>query len=198
MTWIENKDIMSANINRLLEEKGKTRKEACEEMGIGYSTFTEWANGRKYPRIDKIEKMANYFGVLKSDLIESKTAKASGMFTHEETGSFIKNAREQKGYTVHDLAEKAEVSISLIKNWEKGLLVETTPKQIRAIAEVLGLNPIVLLGLATGTADATKTPLKPKHRSLWLSTFDGEEFTDEEFDEIINFAKYLLSKRPNC
>ena len=28
---------------------------------------------KKYPRMDKVEMMANYFGILKSDLIEDKT-----------------------------------------------------------------------------------------------------------------------------
>lgn len=197
MTWVANKDIMSANINRLLEEKGKTRKEACEEMGIGYSTFTEWANGRKYPRIDKIEKMANYFGVLKSDLIESKEAKASGLFTHEETGTLIKNARKNKGYNIQDLSQKAGVSISLIKNWENGLLVEISPKKIKAIADVLDLNPLALLGFNMASAEVSKTPLKPEQRNLWLDTFKDIEFTDEEFSNIITYAKFIIANRNN-
>ena len=32
--------------------------------------MTDWVNGKKYPRIDRIEKLAIYFGVSKSDLIE--------------------------------------------------------------------------------------------------------------------------------
>ena len=35
-----------------------------------YSTLTDWMNANKYPRINNIEKMADYFGVSKSDLIE--------------------------------------------------------------------------------------------------------------------------------
>jgi hypothetical protein len=33
----------------------------------------EWLKAKKYPRIDKIEILANYFGILKSDLIEEKS-----------------------------------------------------------------------------------------------------------------------------
>lgn len=35
-------------------------------------TFSDWINAKTYPRIDKIELMANYFGIEKSDLVEDK------------------------------------------------------------------------------------------------------------------------------
>ena len=41
-------------------------------MGIPVFYRTEWINGKKYPRIDRIEIMADYFGIQKSDLIEEK------------------------------------------------------------------------------------------------------------------------------
>lgn len=70
MSNLGNKRVMSKNINRFLKLKGKGRKEASKEMGVSYSTFNDWASGNAYPRIDKIEMMANYFGVRKSDLVE--------------------------------------------------------------------------------------------------------------------------------
>ena len=50
----------------------KTRKQICSDLGFAYTTFSDWINGKKYPRIDKIEMMANYFNIAKSDLVESK------------------------------------------------------------------------------------------------------------------------------
>ena len=41
-----------------------------------YSTFCDWVNGNKYPRIEKIEMLARYFGIQKSDLIESRQLSA--------------------------------------------------------------------------------------------------------------------------
>jgi len=55
-----------------MERFGKDRVQVCADLGFKYTTFTDWYNGNKYPRIDKIEILANYFGVLKSDLIEEK------------------------------------------------------------------------------------------------------------------------------
>ena len=69
---MENRDVMARNITRYMKENGKTRRDVCKELGFVYSTFSDWVTGKKYPRIDKIEKMADYFGCEKSDLIEDK------------------------------------------------------------------------------------------------------------------------------
>lgn len=69
-----NKKVFAHNLAKLLFENGKSRNEVCDALGIKYSTMCEWLNAHKYPRIDKIEKLANYFGVQKSDLIESESS----------------------------------------------------------------------------------------------------------------------------
>lgn len=70
MSDLGNRAIMAENIQRLMAQRGKTRTEVCEDLGIKYTTFTDWVNGKTYPRIDKIELMAKYFGVSKSELVE--------------------------------------------------------------------------------------------------------------------------------
>lgn len=67
-----NKAIFSKNLKRYIDQSGKDRRELANTWGFPYSTVTEWVNGKKYPRIDRIEIMADYFGIQKSDLIEDK------------------------------------------------------------------------------------------------------------------------------
>lgn len=76
MTNLGNKMVFSQNLKRLMNQFGKDRKQVCDDLGFKYTTFADWCNGNKYPRIDKIEMLANYFGVLKSDLIEEKSSAA--------------------------------------------------------------------------------------------------------------------------
>lgn len=75
MSNIGNKETMSKNLKYYIEKSGKDRKELAKIWGFPYSTVTEWINGKKYPRIDRIEIMADYFGIQKSDLIEEKDKK---------------------------------------------------------------------------------------------------------------------------
>ena len=70
MSNIGNKETMAKNLKYYIAKSGKDRRELAEVWGFPYSTVTEWINGKKYPRIDRIEIMADYFGILKSDLIE--------------------------------------------------------------------------------------------------------------------------------
>ena len=67
---IENKEILAKNLKKYITISGKDRKEIARALSVPYSTLTDWLNANKYPRIDSIEKMAAYFGVSKSDLIE--------------------------------------------------------------------------------------------------------------------------------
>ena len=70
------KEIVAKNSTRLLDERGMTRTELCNALGFNYSTLADWLHARKYPRIDKIEMMANFFGVSKSDLVEPSPSPA--------------------------------------------------------------------------------------------------------------------------
>lgn len=72
MTSIGNKTILAKNLAYYVERSGRTQKEIAEVAGVAASTFNDWMKAKKYPRIDKIEILANYFGILKSDLIEEK------------------------------------------------------------------------------------------------------------------------------
>ena len=56
-----------------MEVKNVNRKDVATVLGISYFTISDWVNGKKYPRMDKVELLANYFGVLKSDLIEMES-----------------------------------------------------------------------------------------------------------------------------
>jgi transcriptional regulator with XRE-family HTH domain len=70
MSNLGNKEVLAKNLAYYLERSGKDQKEVAEVLGVAPSTFNEWMKAKKYPRIDKIEMLANYFGILKSDLIE--------------------------------------------------------------------------------------------------------------------------------
>lgn len=80
MSALGNKEIMAKNIKRLMEEHGIDRNKICSDLKIKYTTFTDWVNANTYPRIDKIELMANYFHVTKADLVEEHTSSLNSNF----------------------------------------------------------------------------------------------------------------------
>ena len=78
---MEHKEVFANNLKKYMELNGKSRREVCAALGYSYFTFSDWVNGKKMPRMDKVEQLANYFGILKSDLIEDKkeTAQEDGL-----------------------------------------------------------------------------------------------------------------------
>ncbi|NQJ71440.1 helix-turn-helix transcriptional regulator [Streptococcus suis] len=68
-----NKEVMSNNLKYYMDKKGVDRNQLCSDLDLKYMTVSDWINAKTYPRIDKIELLANYFGINKSDLIEEKS-----------------------------------------------------------------------------------------------------------------------------
>lgn len=86
---MNNKDIFASNLKKYMEANGKSRRDVSDAIGVSYYTFTDWVKGKKYPRMDKVEKLAAYFGILKSDLIEEKTEEHREMQKKNDTLSSI-------------------------------------------------------------------------------------------------------------
>lgn len=102
MSNLGNKEILSKNLKYYIEKSGKDRRELAEIWGFPYSTVSEWINGNKYPRIDRIEIMADYFGILKSDLIEERTEEYREMKKHNDiqTDIVVRMRTDEEFYEV--------------------------------------------------------------------------------------------------
>lgn len=72
MSDLGNKQVMAENIRYFMAINNKSRMDICHALRFSYTTFSDWVNGKKYPRIDKIELMANYFHISKADLVERR------------------------------------------------------------------------------------------------------------------------------
>ncbi|EMF0380245.1 transcriptional regulator [Enterococcus hirae] len=101
---LENKEVMANNINHYMKKYGIDRKKLSSDLGISYTTLTDWIKGKTYPRIDKIEMLANYFNISKSDLVENKSEEKNLLI--EKTLSTMKKIDDEKKQKVYDFAQK--------------------------------------------------------------------------------------------
>lgn len=62
--------IFANNLIYYMNKLGLDRNDICQRLNLPYMTVSDWYNARKYPRIEKIEALAQMFGVPKSALIE--------------------------------------------------------------------------------------------------------------------------------
>lgn len=107
---MNNKDIFARNLQRQMSINGKSRRDVSEALGVSYYTLTDWVNGKKYPRMDKVEKLAAYFGIMKSDLIEDKKEQP----TENDELSEKKKALMQFAQSVPE--DKAEMILRVMRS----------------------------------------------------------------------------------
>lgn len=125
-------------------------------------------------------------------------------------GTKIKEIRKQKGLTQKQLGDLCGIADSNIRKYENG---KQNPKieTLQKIADALGcdildlmeieVEPITtdkmanLLNISVGSLTNDNEITNKTQPSTLAAHFDGDEFTDEELEEIKNFVNYVKSKR---
>jgi transcriptional regulator with XRE-family HTH domain len=111
-----------------MDKHNKDRNDLVRDLGFKYPTLSDWINGKIYPRIDKIEILANYFGIEKSDLIEERSDKQD-YYINNETKKIAQQIHDNKELRMlfdagrnakpEDLLTAQEILLSLKKRERK-------------------------------------------------------------------------------
>jgi len=56
------------NLRYLMDARGITQADICRELGVSSTTVSDWCTGKKYPRVDVMQRLADLLGVLFSTL----------------------------------------------------------------------------------------------------------------------------------
>lgn len=67
------KNIFSKNLRYYMEINNKTQVDLINDLGVNKSAISTWCNGTRLPRMDKVDMLAKYFHINRSDLIEEKS-----------------------------------------------------------------------------------------------------------------------------
>lgn len=109
------KKIFARNLTRYIAQSGKTQKELADMLGVAQSTFNNWCTGVRYPRMDKVEQLARYFGIKKSDLIEDKAAQEAE--APAGNGGLPRDTRELIEYVRTSVPEdKAAMALRVLRS----------------------------------------------------------------------------------
>ena len=103
MTDDEQKRIFTKNINHYISLSGKQQKEVAKELGYSPTTFNTWCVGKIIPSAGKIQRIADYFKIGKSDLLDDK--------------SYLSNVQRSKGVVINVLGRVAAgIPIEAVEN----------------------------------------------------------------------------------
>lgn len=70
------KATFAENLNFYLNKKRLRTSDLAKELNIPYMTIANWVNAKTYPRPDKIQLIADFFGIPRSHLTEKRESKA--------------------------------------------------------------------------------------------------------------------------
>ncbi len=133
------KEVFSKNLKYYMSLNGKTQVDIINELGYDKSAVSTWCNGSRLPRMDKVDALAKYLGIRRSDLIEERIASPS-----EETA---KESQSGKKYYFSD--ETAEMAQRLFEDQDLRMLFDASrdsrPEDLKMAADMLkrfkGTNP---------------------------------------------------------
>ena len=133
-----NREVLANNLKYYMDKHNVTRNDLVDDLNIAYMTISDWINAKTYPRIDKIELLAHYFQIEKSDLIEYHGNK-SIIDEIIEVSSQLHEMRQQK---VYNYAERELEEQRYIQDHDY-------VGQTAAGAPIEGQQPVPVIGATT-------------------------------------------------
>mgnify|MGYP003553722500 FL=1 len=109
----------SETLKAIMQKHGKTQGDLVKDLNFRQATVSDWLNGKKYPRMDKIEKLANYFDISINELLlQSVTvpvpASSSLSLTQQEE-THIKKYRQLDADGKEDIDDLIDVKLAKLQ-----------------------------------------------------------------------------------
>lgn len=73
----EARKVFADNIRRYSSDKHIAQIDIATRLGVSTATVSEWFKGKKYPRPEKMQKLADMFGIKVSDLQKDESERKS-------------------------------------------------------------------------------------------------------------------------
>ena len=147
MSEEDYKKVFAKNLKFFMDQNGKSQMDLVNDLHLSQSTVSNWCTGLKLPRMNKIQMLADYFGIEKSDLLESK-----------DTSTHL-SANDER-----DIQKSLEATLSQLENAQEGLLFsgEVLDDETRELLKISLENSI---RMAKITAKKKFTPKKYRNDS---------------------------------
>lgn len=72
MSEEEYRKVFVKKLAYYMQLNGKNQMDLMRDLDLKSATVSSWCTGKKLPRMDKIQMLADYFNIEKSDLLEEK------------------------------------------------------------------------------------------------------------------------------
>lgn len=184
MSDLGNREIFSKNLKYYMILNHKDRNDLAKDLNLPYTTVTSWYNGEFYPRIDKIQLLANYFSIQKSDLVEDHSKKKNIVNVYSSVHAGILSEMIENIVDTEEISEKFASSDktyfgikvkgdSMLPDYHEGdtLIIEHTPSCESGSDCIVAINgnEAFLKRVYINSNGITLQALNPKYEPLIYS-----------------------------
>lgn len=120
MSEQEYAKIIGANLRRVMSENGKTQADLVRDLKISKTTLSSWMNGKRTPRMPKIDLLCHYFNCARSDLMEVNAPKRQTVKISSMEIDIIKKYRSLNTDGRAKLMERLDELLEMPRYTEKG------------------------------------------------------------------------------
>jgi len=103
------------------------------------------------------------------------------------TGDRIKQRRLELGMTLEEVADIVGVTRSTVRKWETGMIENMRRDKIALLARALNVSPLFVMGNDLEQKDYVPETI--------AAHFAGEEFTQDDLEDISDFIEYVKAKK---
>lgn len=94
--FVRGEQIMYEIFSKLLQSRGVTPYKVSKETGVSQSTLSDWKRGVSTPKQDKLQKIADYFGVSLEYLMTGEEKDTDRYYLSDETAQVAQEIFENK------------------------------------------------------------------------------------------------------
>lgn len=191
------KKIFSKNLNYYMELNKKTQTDLINDLGFDKSAVSTWCNGTRLPRMDKIEILAQYFKINRSDLIEEKPKGQIKCGGEGDISERLKQARILAHKTQKEVADVLGMTYQAISNYERG----KTKVENDILIKLCQIYGVSISEILPGQQINIQKPIAPSSESdkrlqQIIHYYNGMDETGKE--NLAEQAEYLFGKHPRA
>lgn len=103
----EVRTIFAENLNSLIDRKAISRRRLAAEIGVSDALINFYLTGKRYPRVNVMAKLCDFFGVDLRYMVTDHSSDESSTQTAQESTSGVMNdiLAKVKGMTTEELLE---------------------------------------------------------------------------------------------
>ncbi len=111
-----------------------------------------------------------------------------------DIGTRIQYRRKELNLSVDDVAKRLNKNRTTVYRYEKGEIGNLPLEMLKPLADILKTTPAYLMGWEEHSIEETQET-EPEKISFLIELFTRESFTCEEYDNMVEYARFLVYRR---